>query len=336
MSVSILVCCHNSAQRLGPTIAHILAQQECGGIEWEIVLVDNGSTDGTASLAAELLKTAPVPFTILHEPKPGKTNALMTGLEHCRHELISIVDDDNWVSPLWIRNVEEFMRSHPDAGMVGSLNEPVFEEPAPGWFWKVPGFYACGHHSVGAGDVTDSLGFVFGAGATFRKAAWERLRDDGFAFYTTTIHGKGGFTGEDLELCAAIKASGWRIYYDPGITLRHFMPAQRLSWSRARNHARVLGSSAMAIDPYCITPRPGQETGWVSKLRQTWQWQACAKLRVLSRRGLSLLKLLRNRGPDPDVLYLECELGALTKILAERGRYTRHIRFVAKAAWRKS
>lgn len=328
------MCCHNAAERLRPTIEHLLAQRECDEIEWEIVLVDNGSADGTSALAAKLLAAAPAPFTVLHEAKPGKTNALLTGLASCRHEFISIVDDDNWVSPTWVRDVDAFLSTHPDVGIVGSLNEPVFEQPAPEWFWKVPGFYACGAHSVGAGDVTESLGFVFGAGSTLRKAAWERLCATGFRFFTTTIRGQGGSTGEDLELCAALRANGWRIYFEPRITLKHFMPASRITWERARKHAYTLGSSALAIDPYCISAGPGRNTGRLARWRQTWQWQALAKLRALCRHGCVPWKLWHAREGDVDILEIDRRIGTLGKILSERSRYTRHLRHVANGAWR--
>ena len=334
MSVSILICCHNAAQRLPATLEHLRAQRECSGIDWEIVLVDNGSSDGSSEVAAKLLAAAPAPFTILHEPRPGKTNAFLTGLARCRHEFISIVDDDNWVSQTWVRDVDVFLTAHPEVGIVGSLNEPVFETPAPEWFWKVPGHYACGHHSVGAGDVTDSIGFVFGAGATFRMAAWKQLCAAGFSFYTTTIRGKGGCAGEDLELCAAIRANGWRIYFEPGLTLRHFMPATRITWEQARLHARGLGTSALVIDPYCISAGPGRKEARLGRWRQTWQWQAIAKLRALCRRGFFPLKLWRAREGDVTVLALEMLLGALGRILNERHRYTRHLRNIAGAAWR--
>lgn len=331
MSVSILVCCHNSTARLRPTLEHLCAQRECDGIAWEIVLVDNGSTDGTSALAAELLAGAPAPFTIVSEPLPGKTNAMLTGLARCRHEFISIVDDDNWVAPTWVRDVDAFLASHPEVGIVGSLNEPVFEATAPEWFWKVPGFYACGAHSVGAGDVTDSLGFVFGAGSTLRRPAWEKLRASGFTFYTTTIRGKGGWAGEDLELCAAIKASGWRIHFEPRLTLKHFMPATRITWPQARRHARALGTSALAIDPYCISPRGA--SGLRARLRRTWLWQAAAKVRALLRRGFPFRAWSAGEG-DVEVLEIDRILGAFGKILEERGRYSHHLRTIAHAAWR--
>ena len=54
VGVSVVICCHNSTERLSPTLAHLAAQQVPDGVDWEVLLIDNMSTDGTADMARSL------------------------------------------------------------------------------------------------------------------------------------------------------------------------------------------------------------------------------------------------------------------------------------------
>ncbi len=67
ISVSVVLCCHNSVERLQPTLTHLAAVQVPPGMSWEVLVVDNASTDDTAARAAELWAQvgAPAPLRVL-------------------------------------------------------------------------------------------------------------------------------------------------------------------------------------------------------------------------------------------------------------------------------
>ncbi|HLB90290.1 MAG TPA: glycosyltransferase, partial [Terriglobales bacterium] len=108
--VSAIVCCYNSASRLPATLAHLASQRCEGRFPWEVILVDNASTDGTGRIAQELWpQDAPVHLRVVHEARLGLAYARQRGISAARYELLSFVDDDNWVCPNWVQLVWELM-----------------------------------------------------------------------------------------------------------------------------------------------------------------------------------------------------------------------------------
>src|SRR6266516_3860790 len=80
LGVSVVICCHNSAQRLAKPLAHLAVQQVPQGIPWEVILIDNASTDGTADFAtAHWPATASAPLRVISEPRLGLTHARECG-----------------------------------------------------------------------------------------------------------------------------------------------------------------------------------------------------------------------------------------------------------------
>src|SRR5436853_1166376 len=135
VGVSVVICCHNSTERLSPTLAHLAAQQVPEGLDWEVLLIDNMSTDGTADMARSLWPAdAGAPLRVVLETQIGTTAARCRGLAEARYEFVTLVDDDNWVCPEWVRIVAEVMQAHPEIGACGGLNEAVCEGEAPPWF----------------------------------------------------------------------------------------------------------------------------------------------------------------------------------------------------------
>ena len=71
-SISVVICTFNGAKRLVPTLEHLRQQKGAEQIEWEVVVVDNASTDGTAAVARTLWPiNNPVPLRIVREPEQG-------------------------------------------------------------------------------------------------------------------------------------------------------------------------------------------------------------------------------------------------------------------------
>ena len=332
MSVTLLICTCNGANLLKPTLEHVCGQVVPAGIEWELLIVNNASTDATPTVIRETLAGAPFSWRLLDQPKPGKNHALELGIQAAKGDFISVIDDDNWIAPDWVERVQALMEAHPAVGILGSFNEPVFEAEPPPWFGNVQSFYACGARAPASGDVTESTGGIMaGAGATLRRSAWDQVCATGFCSFNSYRRGRRPVPGDDVELSLAICRRGWRLWYDAELRLRHFMPAARLTWEKSRRHFRGIGRSLLGKHPYQIWPQPEPARYWKERLRRTWQWQFARECKqfFITVAPVAVAFVCGGRVGDSRVLFAEVRFGFLERCLRERGKYTQHLRRIA-------
>jgi glycosyltransferase involved in cell wall biosynthesis len=315
---SVVVCCHNSAERLPQTLAHLAAQQFQEGLKWEVIVVDNNSADGTSQVALTLWPAdPPAPLRVVHEPRLGLSYARYRGCNEAKYEFISFLDDDNWVSPEWIQIVAELMSQHPEIGACGGFNEAVCEIDPPRWFEKYKYGYAIGPQGLKAGDVTETRGYLWGAGLTIRKSLWQELINSGFRSLLTGRRGNSFAAGEDSELCFAIRIAGCWLWYEPRLHLRHFLPAHRLTWRYFRLLYRGFGASTVGHDPYLALL---QSKGKMD--RRTWKQEFLKTLMKLLRLRAWLGKaLLTSCEADHQVLEVELAMGRLLELFRRRQAY---------------
>jgi len=247
--VSLVICTYNGAGRIKETLSHILRQDVGEEIPWEVIVVDNGSADDTARVAAISWQSR-IPFRVVSELKRGITNARACGIMHASFEYISFIDDDNWIAPGWVGEVYKTFSENPSTGMCGGMNTAVFEVPPPSWFGAVQSCYAIGKQGEKTSDITDARGFLWGAGMSLRRSLYLKIRAAGFDYHTRGRVGTRLSAGDDAELSLAFVAAGYRLWYCEKLMLEHYMPAGRLTWTYAKGLFRGLGESEYLLDLY--------------------------------------------------------------------------------------
>ncbi len=254
ISVSFVVCCHNSEPRLEPTLTHLAAIEPLADQVWEVVVVDNASTDNTAAFAEHLWAAlgSPAPLRVASEPQLGLIHARQRGIAEARHEVLSFVDDDNWISPRWLQVLNRVFRAHPDVGVVGALGTPTFDDQPPAWFESIQHCYACGPQADFTGPIAKQRPFLYGAGASFRARALQDLAKRGFSARFTGRQGGGLMSGEDSEITMTLSALGWVLWYDEELRFEHYMPPGRLTTDYAKRLLVALGELSALIDAYLI------------------------------------------------------------------------------------
>jgi GT2 family glycosyltransferase len=334
VDVSVVVPTHNGAGLLPRTLSHIASQRTSPDLAWEVIVIDNGSTDRTAEVARHAWPSdAPVPIRVIQEPELGLSNAHLRGFAEARGELVTWVEDDNWVDPHWVEQAWRTMGEHPEAGACGGFNEPECDGTAAWWFEVRQGYYGCGPQGE-PGDITEDHGYLWGAGLTVRREAWRQLVDGGFRPLLGDRRGKANYSsGGDSEICFALRLSGWRLRFEPEMRLRHFVPAHKLEWGYLRRLVRGVGSSTVGLDPYLralgdpeVVVRSGS---WIEETRELW-----TRLR-----GERRLLVAMRRGPgegEEDVLVLERQIGRFVALLRQRGRYDRSFDAIERAPWRRA
>lgn len=99
---SIIIPFFNERDFLADTLASLAAQTRA----FKLILIDNGSTDGSARVAVETCEAFGLDWVLLNERRPGKVFALTTGLERVRSPLVATCDADTWYPPEYLAEAE--------------------------------------------------------------------------------------------------------------------------------------------------------------------------------------------------------------------------------------
>ena len=229
MRVSVVICTYNGSTRIQSTLQ---ALSRCAAdFPVEIVIVDNNSNDGTADVAQQVwaaCNNQRFDFRVVRETEPGLTFARRAGIRAARGDIVVFCDDDNWLSPDYLKLAVEIM-ADPAIGAAGGQSEPEIEGPIPTFIYSHGFGYALGVQGLASGDVTQKRGYLWGAGLTVRRADMMRLYDcPGFPVMTGRT-GKKLSAGDDFEICAGLILLGLQLHYDHRLRLRHCIPRERLS-----------------------------------------------------------------------------------------------------------
>ncbi len=330
--VTCAICCHNSAERLAETLGALSAQVVGVNVPWEVLVIDNASSDDTAEVAWKSWTGPAELFRIVAEPVPGLSNARIRALSEARYSILSFIDDDNHVCPSWVATAFETMQRSEDIGIVGGRNLPLPETPPPDWFAAVQGFWAVENTPRMAGDMTTIEVFPSGAGLTLRTRAFQDLVDAGFQFTLTGRSGKGMGAGEDHELIMALMLRGWKVYHEPSMELKHFIPAGRLTWNYAMRLMRGVGEAGARMDAYLYLwmDRHGAPA---DALRCHWAWRAAASFRdwlALRAGAFSLGSAAKNKA---QLLMAERAKGRFLALAQMRSGYLARKDEIAASSW---
>ncbi len=243
MSTSVVICCHNSETRIAATLQALSKCETRSAVE--VILVDNGSTDNTASIATSAWEMVGKPFSlrVVTEPQLGQAYARRTGVFNAKHDIIVFCDDDNCLAPDYLMIVVDAL-SDPKVGAVSGQADPIFEGPVPSFVYSHGYWLAIGIQALSTQDVTESRKFLWGAGLAVRRTDLCTIyRCTSFPILTGRSGTLSAASGDDNELCWAITLLGRRLVYDERLYLRHFMPKERLQIGYLRSRAADAGKT---------------------------------------------------------------------------------------------
>src|SRR5438045_9093813 len=105
MKVTLVVCTYNRADSLGTTAHSVASLTMPESVEWEVLLVDNNSSDRTREVCEEFCRRYPGRFRYLFEPKQGLSHARNAGVREACGDIVAFTDDDVIVQPTWLHNL---------------------------------------------------------------------------------------------------------------------------------------------------------------------------------------------------------------------------------------
>lgn len=229
--ISIIICCHNSEQRIRETLDHIARQEKTDTILWEVILVDNASIDATIPVAQELWKQKEdtVHLRIVTEEKLGLKYARERGIKTARFEYLIFVDDDNWLSSEYVFKVYQKFERNKKVALIGGAGNPVSDSLLPVWYNEYQNLYAVGKPVSQNGVLKKDAGFIYGAGMALRKSAYQNLELSGFYSLCDDRKGNQLSGGHDVELSFALRLIGYDVMFDEKLDFAHYMDQNRLT-----------------------------------------------------------------------------------------------------------
>jgi glycosyltransferase involved in cell wall biosynthesis len=285
-SASVLVCTYNRAALLRDTLVALQSMTRPADCDVEIIVVDNNSTDNTPHVIAAAQSETRIPIVSLHERKQGKSFALNRGLAAARGDIIALTDDDVVPDREWLCRIVDAFRTR-DITFVFGRVLPRWSVTPPPELLTTPAQDIWGPLAlVDYGDVAteytaESCGQRLPIGANLAFARHAVVAAGGWR----TDLGKVDNTlisGEDHEIFSRLRRIHlYAGYYDPGIVVRHYVPASRLTrryfrewfyWS-GRTRALMLDALYPEIDLTRVARISGvPRFVWRQALQQFGRW----------------------------------------------------------------
>lgn len=223
MTLSFIICTYNRDRYIYQCLSRLAANARPN--EWEIILVDNNSTDNTpAECQRFAAECHPSNYRYIVERQQGLSYARNRGIAEAKGDWLVFLDDDAMVGPDYVANLLALLRDNPTAGAFGGQITPFFEDAAPKWMsrWTM-GF-------VSAIDMGNRVclfpkgKFPIGANMGISRRTVEQVG----VFNTALGRNKENLLGgEEKDIFLRIQALGIPIYYFPNIGVRHCIPARR-------------------------------------------------------------------------------------------------------------
>ncbi|MBD2346057.1 hormogonium polysaccharide biosynthesis glycosyltransferase HpsE [Anabaena subtropica] len=291
---TVVICTYNGAERLPHVLNRLQNQVGTEDIYWEVLVVDNNSTDETKQVIQQYRNAwfNQRELRYSFEPEQGLAIARQHAVTEARGELIGFLDDDNIPCQTWVASAYLFAQTHPRAGAYGSQIHGEFEIPPPDNFQRIASLLA----------LTDQGSKVLlyepkkkvlppGAGLVVRKQAW--LENVPKRCFLQGRVREPYLPGEDLEALLHIQRGGWEIWYNPQMQIAHQIPHWRLNKDYLINLSRGIGLSRYHTRMLSV---------------KLWQAPLMFWLYVLNDMRKIVVHLYRYRGKVKSDLIAACEL----------------------------
>lgn len=218
---SVIICTYNRADLLAEALAS-LATQTLDPRRFEVLVIDNASTDGTRAVAGGYSARHPH-IRYIYEPRQGASIARNRGYEEARGRLIAYSDDDNRLPPEWLAVAAE-VAERTGAGIFGGPSRAFFLRPPPPWFRETYAVFSPGWPAGALGPDQ----FLSGNNLFMRRDLLDRL--GGFDPQRGP-HGDHMAYGEETELLirARRQLPAEQIYYEPRLYVYHLIRPVKVS-----------------------------------------------------------------------------------------------------------
>lgn len=224
--ITVIICTYNREKYIGQLLDS-LAKNDYPESDYEIVLVNNNSTDNTRLICERFAANHQnISFRYVEEHEQGLSAARNRGIKEAKGDIVIYVDDDALVDSDYIRTYAEHFSSFPETMAAGGPIEPLYETAEPSWM--SPYTKALLTAWMNYGDKVreyPSGRFPGGGNAAYRKSVFDKV-----GLFNTDLGRKGTalLASEEKDIFDKMRQLGMRVLYLPTPVLHHIIPQAKL------------------------------------------------------------------------------------------------------------
>lgn len=257
--ISAIICTYNREKYL-PGLLNSILSQTIDSNQFEIVLINNNSTDNTEEISNKFAAEHPhITFRYFVETNQGLSFARNRGILESKGEILTFLDDDAFLSQHYFERIVDFFEQNPNSAAVGSKILLHYEDIVPAWENKylnsLMGFYNPGDEPF----VYTNEDYPRGSNMSFRSKIFEEIGD-----FNTNLGrvGRNLLGGEEKDLFLRIYRNKSQVNYIPDAVVYHCVPNERTTSEFIKRQALGTGGSEW---------QRVKNEGGSAKIKRIWQ-----------------------------------------------------------------
>jgi len=278
--LTVAICTYNRSELLRDTLTSFREQEGLDALSYEVVVVDNNSTDDTPEVVRQFASWPNLRYVT--EEKQGLSNARNRGIEEARGEIIAYTDDDVLFSRRWLAELLEGIDRYPEADVFGGKISVKWESAKPDWFVDEGDYSMRGVVGHFEPDGEEGITTIppFGGNMAFRASV---LRASGGFSPERGREGEYLGSGEETELVERLWAEGSKVAYLPDALVHHRIHHTRTlkpyyvrwftGWQRTATHV-LWKKQGKPGSPRQLLWRNKHYVRWMLKAAASWLWLA--------------------------------------------------------------
>jgi len=223
MDISIIICTYNRVDNLKECFDCLASQEISSTFTWEVLLVDNNSTDHTKQFTLDYAAQANFKLRYSFEAQQGLSHARNYGVNNSTGDIVIFIDDDIRVSKNWLQAIVYAFNTQQCDAVGGRIH---IESPAKLPKWITPDMYGfLGHQDFGnePRPMDGYKEFPFGGNMAVKRSVFDKI-----GLFDTSMGRKGAglkkeelFKGEETDFFHRLADVGGRFYYQPEALVLH-------------------------------------------------------------------------------------------------------------------
>ena len=227
MLVSVVICSYNRAAYIGGALDS-LYQQTASKDNFEVIVVDNNSTDDTEQVVAKWrAENQEGNFHYSTETNQGASFARNTGAAAAKGQWLCFMDDDAIATPTYIENIIQHIHAKPEAIGFGGRIIPKYIPSEPKWMSYYVSSLVGNFDYAPTACAFENGKYPIESNMIVKKEVYDSI--GGFNTQIPGVVGTLRIGGEGKELFYKILALGHTIYYDPSICVHHVVEVKKLT-----------------------------------------------------------------------------------------------------------